>query len=92
MSNTSATCHGHNLNASIGDAHGTNSGCGITQHSNAPTVTDPYAKLAAQIPNNTCGSYPQEPQKKKDPPLPASNQLNGSTIGTVTTSSAATCS
>jgi Flp pilus assembly protein TadG len=76
MSNTSASCS-HNLNASIGDAHGTNSGCGITQHSNVPAVSDPYAKLASQIPQNTCATYPQEPQKKKDPPLPASNQLNG---------------
>src|SRR5215831_101036 len=49
MSNTSASCS-HNLNASIGDAHGTNSGCGISQHSNVPAVSDPYAKLASQIP------------------------------------------
>ncbi len=78
MSNTTATCNGHNLGASIGDAHGTNSGCGIVQNSNVPTVTDPYSGLASNIPTNTCSSYPQEPQKKKDSPLPASNQLSGS--------------
>src|SRR5215470_2662437 len=37
MSNTSATCNGHNLGASIGAAHTTNSGCGIVQQSNVPT-------------------------------------------------------
>jgi Flp pilus assembly protein TadG len=77
MSNTGATCNGHNLNATIGDAHGTNSGCGVTQHSNVPAVSDPYSGLAAHIPANTCGSYPQEPAKKKDPTLPASNQWSG---------------
>ncbi len=30
MSNTSMDCNGHNLNADYGDAHGTNSGCGLT--------------------------------------------------------------
>jgi Flp pilus assembly protein TadG len=78
MSNTSATCNGHNLNATIGAAHGTNNGCGITQYSNVPVVPDPYSGLASNIPVNTCNSYPQEPAKKKDPPLPASNQWSGS--------------
>jgi Flp pilus assembly protein TadG len=45
MSNTGATCHGHNLQASIGDAHGTNNGCGVTQNSNMPVVADPYKGL-----------------------------------------------
>jgi Flp pilus assembly protein TadG len=74
MSNTTATCNGHNLNANFGDAHGTNNGCGITQNSNVPTVSDPYSALAAKIPSDTCGgSYPQEPAQKKDPTLPSSN-------------------
>jgi Flp pilus assembly protein TadG len=77
MSNTTATCNGNNLNATIGAAHGTNNGCGNTQFSNVPAVSDPYAGLASHIPTNTCGSYPQEPSKKKDPPLPSSNQWNG---------------
>ena len=79
MSNTTATCNGHNLNATYGEAHGTNNGCGNTQVSGVPTVADPYAGLAANIPSNTCGgSYPQEPAKKKDPALPAANQWSGS--------------
>jgi Flp pilus assembly protein TadG len=78
MSNTGMDCHGHNLNADNGDAHKTNSGCGVIENSNVPTVTDPYAYLASDIPANTCSSYPQEPAKKKDPPLPASNQWSGS--------------
>ena len=78
MSNTTATCNGHNLNANYGEAHGTNNGCGNTQISNVPTVADPYAGLAANIPADSCGgSYPQEPAKKKDPALPAANQWSG---------------
>jgi len=62
MSNTAARCTGHNLNATYGDAHETDNGCGITQNSNMPTVSDPYAYLATSIPANTCGVlYPQEP-------------------------------
>jgi Flp pilus assembly protein TadG len=77
MSNTGATCNGHNLNANVGNAHGTNNGCGNTQHSNVATVTDSFASLASKIPSNSCMSYPQEPTKKNDPLLPASNQLSG---------------
>jgi Flp pilus assembly protein TadG len=77
MSNTSATCHGHNLNAGHGDAHDASSGCGVTQDSNLPVVADPYLSLAANIPADPCATYPQEPAKKKDPALPASNQLSG---------------
>ena len=77
MSNTSATCNGHNLNATFGEAHGTDSDCGNTQISGVPAVADPHAGLAANIPANTCGgSYPQEPAKK-DPALPAANQWSG---------------
>ena len=36
-----------------------------------PSVSDPYAYLAASIPTNTCSSYPQEPA------LPASNKWTG---------------
>jgi Flp pilus assembly protein TadG len=78
MSNTSATCNGHNLNANVGSAHLTNNGCGIVQKSSVPVVTDPYSGLASQIPADTCGgSYPQKPAKKKDPSLPSSNQWSG---------------
>jgi Flp pilus assembly protein TadG len=78
MSNTSATCNGHNLNAGYGDAHGQSTGCGTVQDSNVPVVADPYVGLASNIPANPCSSYPQEPVKKKDPALPLSNQLSGS--------------
>lgn len=78
MSNTTATCNGHNLGADIGDAHGTNNGCGVVEHSNVPVVADPYAGLASNIAMNTCGSYPQEPAKHKDPALPSGNQWSGS--------------
>lgn len=78
MSNTDSVCTGHNLNASVGDAAGTNSGCGITQNSGVMPITDPFSNLANSIPPNTCpGNYPQEPMKKNDPALPASNQLTG---------------
>jgi len=112
MSNTGADCHGHNLNATYGDAHKTNNGCGVTEASNVAVVADPYSSLATSIPStrrqlgvvatgcanherdrrwirqstgsdtrgNTCGGiYPQEPAKKKDPPLPASNQWSAGT-------------
>lgn len=79
MSDSNATCNGHNLNAGYGDAHGTNNGCGNIQRSNVPSVSDPYSYLASNIPSNSCGGvYPQEPTKKKDPALPASNQWTGS--------------
>lgn len=60
-SNSGARCNGNNLNAGIVDAHGTNSGCGITPRSDMPLVIDPYAALASSIPSDTCNSlYPQE--------------------------------
>jgi Putative Flp pilus-assembly TadE/G-like len=78
MSNTGATCHGHNLNATYGDAHETNDGCGITEASNVSTVADPYSSLASNVPADNCGgSYPQEPTKKKGTALPATNQWSG---------------
>lgn len=78
MSNTTATCNGHNLNSDIGNAHGTNNGCGVQANSNKPLAADPYAFLASNIPSDSCGgSYPQEPTSKKDAALPASNQWSG---------------
>lgn len=59
MSNTNATCNGHNLNVDIGDAAGTNNGCGDDQNSNMPVVSDPYAALASNIAATTCTSFPQ---------------------------------
>lgn len=77
MSNTGATCNGSNLNANIGEAHGTNNGCGVVQKSNAPVVPDPYKSLASNIPADTCGgSYPQETGKNKT--VPNSNRWSGS--------------
>jgi Flp pilus assembly protein TadG len=78
MSNTDSVCTGHNFNANVGDAHGTNSGCGITQVSGVPAIADPFSNLASNIPPDTCNhTYPQEPTKKNSPALPASNQLSG---------------
>jgi Flp pilus assembly protein TadG len=78
MSNSDAQCNGHDLKATYGDAHGTSSGCGGTQTSGVPTVSDSYSGLASNIPFNTCTSYPQAPSKHKDPDLPSSNELSGS--------------
>jgi Flp pilus assembly protein TadG len=76
MSNTSSDCTGHNLNANVGDAHGTNNGCGIQENSNVAAVSDPYAYLQSSIPSNSCGgSYPQESGKNNS--VPSSNQLFG---------------
>jgi hypothetical protein len=77
MSDTTSACNGSNLNANFGDAAGSNKNCGIVARSNATPVADPYAKLAASIPTNPCSSYPQEPSKKNDPPLPPANQWSG---------------
>ncbi|PZR92002.1 MAG: hypothetical protein DLM68_02625 [Hyphomicrobiales bacterium] len=77
MSNTGSTCNGHNLNAAIGDAHGSNNGCGIIQDSNVPTVADPYAYVASNIPANTCGSYPQESKSHGKWTVALSNQWKG---------------
>jgi hypothetical protein len=78
MSDSASNCNGSNLNANYGLAAGTNSGCGNKEKSDIPIVPDPYLAMASHIPANTCGSganaYPQEPKKKNDPPLPASNQ------------------
>jgi Flp pilus assembly protein TadG len=78
MSNSSAVCHGSNLNADYGDAHLTSNNCGVIPESNVPIVADPYVGLAANIPANTCSSYPQEPSQHSDPDLPSSNLWSGS--------------
>lgn len=78
MSNGDSTCNGHNLGADVGDAHGSNSGCGIKQDSNQPLLPDPYSGLASNIPPDPCGgAYPQEPTKKGTP-LPPQNLFAGS--------------
>ena len=51
MSNTAAQCNGSNLGAGLGMAHGNSNGCGVTQVSNVPVVTDPYIGLASNIPS-----------------------------------------
>jgi Flp pilus assembly protein TadG len=71
------TCHGHDLGATYGDAVGTDSGCGATGINDVPTINDPYSSLASNIPTNTCASYPQEPTKRQDPALPATNLWSG---------------
>lgn len=77
MSNSNATCNGHDLEADNGDAHGINNGCGNKQHSNVDTVKDPYADRATKIPSHTCSSYAWRPESKKEPDLPSANQIHG---------------
>jgi Flp pilus assembly protein TadG len=64
MSNSTATCNGSNLKATMGIAHSANNGCGIKQYSNVPVVSDPYASMASNIPTDLptrcSNSYPQE--------------------------------
>ena len=78
MSNGDETCNGHNLSASYGDAHGTDSGCGVIQNSGVAIPPDPYRALASNIPADTCGSYPQESNSKGKTTVASSNQLSGS--------------
>lgn len=68
MSNASAVCHGHNMGANYGDAHLSDSGCGMVQDSGLPIVADPYAALASSVPASNCALYPQEPGKKRHAP------------------------
>jgi Flp pilus assembly protein TadG len=92
MSNSGSKCDGTNLRTApdgptYGDAAGTNSGCGINQSSNLPTVADPYASLASSIPANPCGtaktSFPQE--DKKGAGLSGNNQWSTSTVALTAT-------
>jgi len=81
MSNTSAVCNGSNLGAGFGFAHGTSSNCGVTPVSGVPTVQDPYAYFARNIPalgSSGCTSYPQESKHGNAYSVAASNQLSGS--------------
>lgn len=77
MSNANADCNGHDLKADFGDAVGTNSNCGVQATSGIAPLKDPYVGLAAQIPSQSCGSYPQLPDKNNGAALPASNTLAG---------------
>jgi hypothetical protein len=81
MSNGAADCNGHDLGADNGDAHGSNSGCGVVQHSNIPLMPDPYSGLASNIPPDSCNdSYPQAPAKKNGTPLSGDNVLNNANL------------
>jgi Flp pilus assembly protein TadG len=64
MSNSAGTCNGSNLLATMGLAHATNNGCGFTQYSYVPVVSDPYAYMASNIPTDLpsrcSNTYPQE--------------------------------
>jgi len=78
MSNTDATCNGHDLNADVGDANGTNDGCGVKRNSHVSKIKDPYSDRASNIPQVSCpNGFFKAPQKKNDPALPAVNQLSG---------------
>jgi hypothetical protein len=81
MSNTSATCNGHNLGAPIGAAHGTNSGCGVSPLSNLPIVVDPYIGLASKIPADPCGGfYGQESNNNNTQWGAGSRSLSGNVV------------
>lgn len=83
MSNASMTCNGHDLGADFGDAAGTNNGCGVTESSDMPTVTDPYEALKSNIPTNTCTSYAvAQPAHGSHPAVPGN--VLGSSSGTTT--------
>ena len=71
--NEGATCNGHNLGATYGDAAGTNNGC-ATEEPDVLIVADPDAHLASNIPANTCTSYPQE---DKHGNIASTNQISG---------------
>ncbi len=79
ISNTDATCNGHDLKATYGDAVGTNNGCGRRRSSNVEPIEDQYEHLASNIPSNPCRSndYSWIPDKKNDPDLAGGNQLLG---------------
>jgi hypothetical protein len=80
MSNTGASCSGHDLGLDISFAAGSNSGCGKQQVHNDP-LTDPYfSQISTNISNfpaNPCGSYPQETKQGNHYTVAASNQLTG---------------
>jgi Flp pilus assembly protein TadG len=82
MSNTGAKCDGSNLGATYGLAHGTSTGCGTTPMSNVPTLSDPYASLASNIPplsSSGCnaGNTYQESKQGNNYSVDPHNQLSG---------------
>ena len=77
MSNTDATCNGHDLNADVGDAHGTNDGCGNKRHSHVSKIPDPYAGLADKIPDVSCPSGYGTAPSKHDSGSGPQNTLQG---------------
>jgi len=83
MGNSTTTCNGSNLKATMGLAHATNNGCGIKEYSSVPVVSDPYKYMASAIPTDLpskcSNSYPQEPKKNKDPALPPTNKWSAGT-------------
>jgi len=81
MSNTSATCHGHNLLATYGDAHGTDTNCGNDEHSNVPKVSDPYSYLASSIPANPCKASDYSWESKKAATKNQWSNANPITVG-----------
>ena len=78
MSNTGASCSGHNLGLDISFAAGSNSGCGNKQVHNDP-IQDPYlSQVSANIkalPADPCnGNYPQETKQGNHFTVDASKQ------------------
>lgn len=62
ISNTDATCNGHDLNADVGDAVGVNDGCGNKRHSHVPKIQDEYEPLASNIQHDSsCVTPPKSP-------------------------------
>lgn len=80
-SNSNMKCAGHDLNATFGDAVGTNSGCGGTPSSGVvDAFADPYAGKGASLPADACGgAYP------KVGSLPTGNKWSGAKTLTATT-------
>jgi hypothetical protein len=79
MSNTDATCNGHDLKADVGDAFGTNDGCGVKRNSHVDKIKDPYAVRASNIPDVSCsqGFAKLTKKNKDDGTFPAVNELHG---------------
>jgi len=84
MSNTGAQCNGSDLGAGLGIAHGTSSGCGAKQVSNAPIPPNPFDSLKSNIPklsDSGCnGIYPPETPGNGNHPATTTvvaNQLSG---------------
>jgi hypothetical protein len=80
MSNTGASCSGHNLGLDFSFAAGSNPNCGNQQIHNDP-IPDPYRTQITNnigaLPANPCGSYPQETHQGNHYTVAASNQHTG---------------